>query len=85
MGKPEEEAVRVQHLRHLRGFDAEQICAALAHDAGALPITQQVSHSPHYLWQDEFLPLELLVAVISSFPGRQAGTGHRSRGWTPGR
>ena len=83
MGKPEEEAVRVEHFRHFHGLDAEQIRAALAHDAGALPSAQQVSLSPHYLWQDEFLPLEL--GVISSFLGRQAGTGHRSRGWTPGR
>ena len=46
VGKPEEEAVRVEHLRHLRGLDAEQIRAALAHDAGALPSAQQVRLIP---------------------------------------
>ena len=46
MGKPEEEAVRVERLRHLRGLDAEQIRAALADDAGAVPSAQQVRHIP---------------------------------------
>ena len=46
VGKPEEEAVRVERLRHLRGLDAEQIRAALPHDAGALPSAQQVRLIP---------------------------------------